>query len=180
MNDRSKTRNCPLCKEEINPEAIKCKHCGSSVAPEKAPHEGTCPYCKEEIHPEAIKCKHCKSNLTSEANYGCGDNIPSSNLGIYSSMNPSTGMLPQSDSDSIAPPPFSGEIVANKVPVCRKISDLHKLGNWLCSFHGRECCDAEYVCYEPVGGGKQICVWKVTNCSTTPTALHCTNQKPND
>lgn len=65
MNTESKIRNCPLCKEEIKVDAIKCRHCGSPVAPEKPAHEGTCPYCKEQIHPEAIKCKHCKSDLRS-------------------------------------------------------------------------------------------------------------------
>lgn len=68
MANESKTRDCPFCKEEIKVDAIKCKHCGSSVAPEKPAHEGNCPYCKEKIHPEAIKCKHCKSNLSSRCN----------------------------------------------------------------------------------------------------------------
>ena len=53
------TRECPFCKEEINAEAIKCKHCRSSVTPKAPSHGGICPYCKEEIKPDAIKCKHC-------------------------------------------------------------------------------------------------------------------------
>lgn len=76
MANESKTRNCPYCKEEIKVDAIKCKHCGTSVAPEKPGHEGTCPYCKEQIHPEAIKCKHCKTDLRptriSEGRCDCG------------------------------------------------------------------------------------------------------------
>ena len=63
MTNERKTCDCPYCKEEIKVDAIKCKHCGSSVEPKKPAHDGTCPYCKETIHPEAIKCKHCKSNL---------------------------------------------------------------------------------------------------------------------
>ena len=75
MNTESKTHNCPLCKEEIKSDAIKCKHCGSSIAPEKPAHEGTCPYCKEKIHPDAIKCKHCKSDLRSlgDSEGGCSE-----------------------------------------------------------------------------------------------------------
>jgi hypothetical protein len=61
MTSEIKTRDCPFCKEEVRADAIKCKHCGSSVAPEMPSHEGICPYCKEQIHLEAIICKHCKS-----------------------------------------------------------------------------------------------------------------------
>jgi len=82
MEKNSKSRECPYCKEEIRIDAIKCKHCSSSIVAEKAPHEGVCPYCKEEIHKEAIKCKHCKSALgqdkpllheTTDSDCGCSD-----------------------------------------------------------------------------------------------------------
>ncbi len=76
MAKASKTRDCPYCKEEIRDDATKCKHCGSSVAPERPSHEGTCPYCKEQIHSEAIKCKHCKSDFRSGATSDCGCNQP--------------------------------------------------------------------------------------------------------
>lgn len=68
------SRTCEFCKEEIKPDAIKCKHCGSRLTPERPEHEGTCPLCKEQIHVEAIKCKHCKSALTggAEGDLGCG------------------------------------------------------------------------------------------------------------
>jgi len=62
-NNGNKTRDCPYCKEAILSGAIKCKHCGSSVAAEAPAHKGVCPYCKEKINPEAVKCKHCKSML---------------------------------------------------------------------------------------------------------------------
>ena len=54
---------CPYCKEDIKPDAVKCKHCGSQILPVNPSHEGTCPYCRETIYPEAIKCKHCHSSL---------------------------------------------------------------------------------------------------------------------
>jgi hypothetical protein len=64
-NNESKIRECPYCKEDIRVDAIKCKHCSSSVSAEKPAHEGKCPFFKEDINPEAIKCYHCKSMLDS-------------------------------------------------------------------------------------------------------------------
>lgn len=64
--DVKEARECPYCKEEIKAEAIKCKHCGSQLTPERPDHGGVCPYCKEAINPDAIKCKHCKSDLLAD------------------------------------------------------------------------------------------------------------------
>jgi predicted amidophosphoribosyltransferase len=58
---KSTTRQCPYCMEQIKSDAIRCKHCASTVAPERPTHGGTCSYCKETIHPEAVKCKHCQA-----------------------------------------------------------------------------------------------------------------------
>jgi Double zinc ribbon len=67
------TRTCPYCKEEIHPEATRCKHCGSWLKSESGPtHGGTCPYCKESIQPDAILCKHCRSQLVEQDSGGCG------------------------------------------------------------------------------------------------------------
>jgi predicted amidophosphoribosyltransferase len=55
MDNESKSRECPYCKEDIKSKATKCKHCGSAITPERPFHEGTCPYCKEQIQPEAIR-----------------------------------------------------------------------------------------------------------------------------
>jgi hypothetical protein len=71
MATEGQVRECPFCKEEIKADAIKCKHCRSTVKPEIPPHGGTCPYCKEAIKPEAIKCKHCGSMVGSSAESGC-------------------------------------------------------------------------------------------------------------
>lgn len=72
MSKAQETRECPYCKEEIRAEAVKCKHCGSRLTPERPSHEGVCPFCKEEIHPEAIKCKHCRSSLVTSSGSGKG------------------------------------------------------------------------------------------------------------
>lgn len=63
MNNSDEDYTCPFCKEEIKPDALKCKHCQSSLAPAKPEHEGICPFCKEDVKPNAIKCKHCSSMI---------------------------------------------------------------------------------------------------------------------
>lgn len=59
----SDQRECPYCKESIKADAVKCRYCGSRVAPTLPEHEGVCPFCKEEIKPGAIKCRYCGSVL---------------------------------------------------------------------------------------------------------------------
>ncbi|XLS28086.1 double zinc ribbon domain-containing protein [Flavobacteriaceae bacterium M23B6Z8] len=76
MESKKTIRECPQCKEDIKADAIKCKHCGSAVAPERLPHGGICTYCKEEIKKDAIKCKHCKSDLSGNAGCGCKGDTP--------------------------------------------------------------------------------------------------------
>lgn len=73
MATNNETRECPFCKEEIKADAIKCKHCRSTVKPKTPSHGGVCPYCKEEIKPDAIKCKHCGSMVGSTTESCCDD-----------------------------------------------------------------------------------------------------------
>lgn len=64
MPDQDSPRACPFCKEEIKPDAVRCKHCQGSIVAREPQHHGVCPLCKEDIHPEATRCKHCKAELS--------------------------------------------------------------------------------------------------------------------
>lgn len=81
MADQTDTRQCPLCKEDIKADAIKCKYCGSRIEPTKPAHGGTCPYCKETINPEAILCRHCRSVVGGQGAGDCGCDGPRSTFG---------------------------------------------------------------------------------------------------
>lgn len=59
----TKTVPCEYCKEQIRPDALKCKHCGAFLEDTRPTHNGTCPWCKESIHRDAKRCKHCKTDL---------------------------------------------------------------------------------------------------------------------
>ena len=73
MAAKMQQRACPYCKEPIKADALRCKHCRSSIEPEAIPHGGVCPWCKESIKIDAIKCKHCGSAVGSEPRNGdCG------------------------------------------------------------------------------------------------------------
>jgi hypothetical protein len=64
MQDQERaTRPCPLCKEAVKAEALRCKHCLGVIMPAPT-HQGICPYCKESIHVEAIRCQHCQTDLS--------------------------------------------------------------------------------------------------------------------
>lgn len=61
MTEEMQTKTCPYCGEEINVNAIKCKHCGEFLEEKKEKVTGTkaCPFCGEEILASAVKCKYC-------------------------------------------------------------------------------------------------------------------------
>lgn len=60
-------KRCPICVEEININAVKCRYCGEFVNQQSTNSVQTrkCPYCGEEIMDGAKKCKHCKEFLQS-------------------------------------------------------------------------------------------------------------------
>lgn len=59
--EKTKTRRCPFCREEVKADAIRCMYCRSDLVPERPTHGGVCPFCKEAIDPDAVKCRHCGS-----------------------------------------------------------------------------------------------------------------------
>ena len=64
------TKKCPFCAEAILTDAIKCKHCGSSVAP------GICIKCGEQNSHDAPLCSYCGAENLITANSAI--NIPES------------------------------------------------------------------------------------------------------
>lgn len=72
MAEEKQTKTCPFCGEEININAIKCKHCGEFLPEGKGDVSETkiCPFCGEEILADAVKCKHCGEFLNGGAEGG--------------------------------------------------------------------------------------------------------------
>ena len=71
MTEEIQTKTCPFCGEEININAIKCKHCGEFLKKNQQeqttePETKICPFCGEEIAYKAVKCKHCGEFLNKE------------------------------------------------------------------------------------------------------------------
>lgn len=64
-------RPCPLCRESVAVDAVRCKHCWGNIPP-PITHDGVCPLCREAIDAAASRCKHCKSDLAGNRSSGCG------------------------------------------------------------------------------------------------------------
>jgi Double zinc ribbon len=53
---------CPMCRGEVEPDAIRCQHCGDLLA-----HFKICPRCAEKVHEDAQTCRHCSHDFEREA-----------------------------------------------------------------------------------------------------------------
>lgn len=60
-------RKCPFCAEDIQDEAIKCKHCGEMLV--QNPAAKRCQQCGTENSPDAFRCKNddCAESFTPKA-----------------------------------------------------------------------------------------------------------------
>ena len=66
-------KNCPLCTENIQDDAIFCHYCGRDIDSKISTEDHKkCPFCAENIKKEAIVCRYCQREIRTIDN---GDNI---------------------------------------------------------------------------------------------------------
>lgn len=181
----SDTRSCPYCKEEIKADAVKCKHCGSRITPERPSHGGTCPYCKEEIHPEAIRCKHCRSDLLKAGTEDCGCGA-APERGFTPEIRSISGggvtqewggegapfrtfLRPRNSSVGGVDPSTGHGVMARTTWGCGPAGHRRvaiPFTDIACEWTDRECCKFVERCYWTREG--TICIWERGNCFEAP------------
>lgn len=62
-------KTCPACREKIQDDALRCKHCSMDLNVQK------CPWCAELIDENARKCKYCKSYVDKVKCAGCEQQV---------------------------------------------------------------------------------------------------------